>query len=379
MLLERRCELLLELGGAWFFLLDTRLVVAPLATEALELAERVHRPDLAANAIGWLARCRQAEGDLGGAIELEADSIARAGRAATVSHVMGPLTLYLAGRATEGVALGVPAVEIGRSSRNSTWVMNSLPFLGLNLGVVGRYGEAAAVFDEARQFGRKYGVLPLLARATAMSAGFHLSVFDFEGAEALQRDAIELARSVSFAPTVVSAGIDLLLTFARRRDPGSAEARLPETVAAMSTTSGWHEWLWRLRLSQARAELALARGAFDTAVVEASDGIDRSRARARPKYEALGLIARARALRALGRTREAIADARQAVAVTRRMADPALLLVALDAVLAVEGDDTSLAEARALVACISTDLPDEIMRRRFMASEVVQRVNHFHV
>ena len=35
-----------------------------LATEALELAEQVQRSDLAANAIAWLARCRQASGDL---------------------------------------------------------------------------------------------------------------------------------------------------------------------------------------------------------------------------------------------------------------------------------------------------------------------------
>ncbi len=279
--IERRCEFLLELGAAWFFLLDTR-VVEPLATEALELAERMHRSDLAANAIGWLARCRQADGDLAGGIELDATAIARAGKAATVSHLQGPLTLYLAGRATEGVALGLPAVEIARSSRDATLVMFSLPHLGLSLGSVGRYGEAATVFDEARQFGRKYGVLPLLARATAMSAGFHLGVFDFEGAEALQREARELGQSVAFAPTVVCASIELLLTLARRHDPGAAEGLLFETVAAAAAAPGWHAWLWQLRLCQARAELALARGEFDTAVVEAGEGIDQSRVRGRP-------------------------------------------------------------------------------------------------
>ena len=43
--------------------------------------------------------------------------------------------------------------------------MYSLPQLGLILGSVGRYAEAAKLFDEARQFGRKYGVRPLLADA----------------------------------------------------------------------------------------------------------------------------------------------------------------------------------------------------------------------
>ena len=371
--IERRCELLLELGAAWFFLLDTR-VVEPLATEALELAERMHRSDLAANAIAWLAQCRKARGDLGGAIEIEATAIARAGRAATVSHVQGPLTLYLAGRATEAVALGVPGVEIARSSRDATFVMCALPHLGLSLGSIGRYREAATAFDEARQFGRKYGVLPLLARATAMSAGFHLSVFDFEGAELLQREARELGQSVAFAPTVVSASIDLLLTLARRHDPGAAEALLSETVTATAATPGWHEWLWQLRLCQARAELALARGAFDTAVIEAAEGIDQSRARMRPKYEALGLVTRTHALHGLGRTRDAIADARRAVVVARVTVDPALLLLALDALLALDGDDESLAEARALDVRISSALPNETIRQRFVESEVVQRV-----
>jgi tetratricopeptide (TPR) repeat protein len=67
---ERRCELLLELGSAWFFLLDIR-EVEPLAMEALELAERVHRADLAANAIAWLARCQSSTGNVGAAIETE--------------------------------------------------------------------------------------------------------------------------------------------------------------------------------------------------------------------------------------------------------------------------------------------------------------------
>ena len=253
-------------------------------------------------------------------------------------------------------------------------MMYALPHLGLSLGGVGRYSEAAKIFDEARQFGRKYGVLPLLARATAMSAGFHLSVFDFEGAEALQREARELARSVGFAPPVVSAGIDLLLTLARRHDPGGADRLLQETTAEAASTAGWHQWLWQLRLSQARAELALARGALDTAVTEASEGITQSRLRVRPKYEALGLITRAQALHRLGRTRDAIADARQAVLVARGTADPALLLLAIDAVLPIDGDDESAAEAHALSDRILNALPDETMQRRFTGSEVVRRL-----
>jgi hypothetical protein len=60
-----------------FLLLDVR-PVEQYATEALQLAERLQRSDLAANAIAWLARCRQANGDLGAAIEMDRRSMSRA-------------------------------------------------------------------------------------------------------------------------------------------------------------------------------------------------------------------------------------------------------------------------------------------------------------
>ena len=373
--IERRCELLLELGSAWFFLLDTR-VVEPLATEALELAERVHRADLAANAIAWLARCRMATGDVAATLETERKAIARGGgpEKAEVAFAFGPLTLYLAGRTSEAVALATQAAQGLRLSSNTGLMMWGLPHLGLSLGGAGRYAEATRVFDEVRLFGRKHGALPLLARATAMSAGFHLSVFDFAGAEALQAEAHDLALSVAFAPTVVSASIDLLLTCARRHDVGRAETLLPEAIALVASTPGWHEWLWALRLKQARAEVALERGSFDLAITEATEGIEMSRVRLRRKYEALGLVTRAQARGRLGRTREAIADARDGVAIARRTEDPALLLHALDALLAFNGSDALAVEASALSDRIAVALPDETMRRRFTESDAVQRI-----
>ena len=92
------------------------------------------------------------------------------------------------------------------------------------------------------------------------------------------------------------------------------------------------------------------------------------------KYETLGLVTRAQALHALGRTREAIADARRSVEIARATIDPALLLTALDTMLRIEGNDESAAEARSVSDRILIALPDETMRKRFMEAEVVQRV-----
>jgi len=371
--IERRCEFVLALARAWFLLLDVR-PVEQYATEALQLAERLQRSDLAANAIAWLARCRQADGDLAAAIDMDRRAISRAPGVTTAAHIMGPLTLYLAGHSTRALALATVAVDSARASRDNTFIMYSLTHLGLNLAAAGRYAEAAQAFHEARSFGRKYGAIPMLARATAMTAGLHLTVFDFEGAEALQAEACELARGVGFVPPIVSAGIDSLLTFARRHEPGRAERLLEETAAAAASTAGWHQWLWQLRLTQVRAELALERDAFDEAIATATDSIEQSRARGRPKYEALGLIARARGLQALAQTRDAIADARTSVSVADTTGDPALLLLALDALIGLDGTDELATRARALTDGVSEGLPDELMRRCFSESEVVRRI-----
>ena len=371
--IERRCELMLALARAWFLLLDVR-PVEQYATEALKLAELLQRSDLAANAMAWIARCRQANGDLGVAIDMDRRSMSRAPDVMTAAHVMGPLTLYLAGQSTQALGLAQAAADFARSSRDTTFIMYSLTHLGLNLAAAGRYTEATQAFHEARSFGRKYGAIPMLARATAMAAGLHLTLFDFESAEALQSEACELARGVGFVPPIVSAGIDSLLTFARRHDPGRAERLLEETAAAAASTAGWHQWLWQLRLTQARAELALDRDAFDEAIVTATDSIEQSRARGRPKYEALGLITRARGLHALAKTRDAIADAKTAVSVADRTGDPALLVLTLDALIRLDGTDELATRARAVTDCISDGLSDEVMRRCFTESEVVRRI-----
>ena len=173
-------------------------------------------------------------------------------------------------------------------------------------------------------------MLPMLARVTAMAAGLHLNVFDFRGADALQSEARDLARSVKFAPAIVSANIDALLAFARSHNPGPAEELLEETAVAAASTAGWHEWLWRLRLTQARAELALARSAFEKAIATAAEAIDQSRTRGRPKYEALGLIARARGLHATARTQPRDCRCAMCGRCRRNDGQPALLLIALD-------------------------------------------------
>src|SRR5712671_2486882 len=139
--IERRCELVLALARAWFLLLDVR-PVEQYATEALQLAERLQRADLAANAIAWLARCRQATGDLEAAIDMDRRAMSRASGVMTAAHTMGPPTLYLAGRSTEALTFAAVAADSAKSPRDTTSIMYSLTHRGVNLTAAGRYDEA---------------------------------------------------------------------------------------------------------------------------------------------------------------------------------------------------------------------------------------------
>jgi hypothetical protein len=215
---------------------------------------------------------------------------------------------------------------------------------------------------------------PLTARAVAMTAGLHRELLDFETAEALSEQARETARSAAFVPPVVSAGIDLLLNAARRQDPGRADALLGEVEGAVSRAGGWHGWLWRLRLTQARAELALARGRLVNAVELATSAMDQSRDRRRLKYLACGLVTRAEARAALDQIRDAHDDLTAALDVARRIDDPALVLRVLAAFLRIDGTDALAAEAHVTVARITLALPDSLLRRRFEDAEVVRRL-----
>ena len=372
---EERCEILADLGQAHFWLFDIPSLER-VSTEALKLAEELGRADLAAVAMGWLARCGQAGGNVVDAIERDRETIERFGESARISHSLGSILLYWAGRGREAVTLGASATAMADEVHDATFTMYSLSHSALALAAVGRYADASRVFSETRAFGRKYGVVPLLARAISMSAGFPLSLGDYQTAEEIQLEARELARSANFAPSIVSPSIDLLLIAARRGEPGSVESLFEETVEASKKNPGWHGWLWELRVSQVRAELAYARGDWDGAIAAATVGIEQCRRCSRLKYESLALVTRAQALWHVERSAEAIADARQAVHLARVTEDPALLLRASDTLLALDGDDALALEAKATIGKIVDGLPEGVTKRRFIDSEIVRRVSH---
>lgn len=367
----RRAELLSSLAGACFWALDIPRMQR-YATEGHRLAKKAGRKDLVAASLGWLGESQQALGDLVSATDLYERALAHGAGFCSAGLAGYPVTLYLRGRTAEALDCARESARGFRSLSDTFAATFGHPHLGLALAACGRYAEAASVFEEARQLGRKYKVWPFHARAIAMSAGFHLEVFDFKGNEQLAEEAREQARLAGFQPSVVSASLDLVFNFARRGEIDRAERLAEETAAAAATTGGWHQWLWQLRLRQAHTELACARRDWSGALACARTSISGSRARRRTKYLVLGLETRARALAGLGRKKVAIGAARNAVHLARPMGDPALFLRAATTLLALDGDDLLLLETRQTAARIMAELPDAEMRRQFETAEPVR-------
>jgi tetratricopeptide (TPR) repeat protein len=329
----------------------------------------------------WLAWTTGSEGDVASATDLYASAVHHASEVGVaIAPSVLPLyttTLCWAGKFQHAIDSGQEAVRIAREAGDTDSSMLALQVLGLAYAGTGAYDQAWQVFDEAARFGRDYGVGPFLARATAMSAGFHLDVFDYEGHEAVAEEARDLARSFNFLPALTSAGIDLLLNLARRGEIGRASTLIDDVAGAVDKAKMWHGWLWDLRFTQARAELALAAGDVESTLRLADSAIAQSRGR-RPKYEVLGLLTRSAGLMRMGQAADAARETRQAVHVARSVGDPALVLRSALAMLAIDGDDALLAEARATASAILGKLPTASMRERFRAAISTQMSSPLH-
>ncbi len=62
------------------------------------------------------------------------------------------------------------------------------------------------------------------------------------------------------------------------------------------------------------------------------------------------------------------------MSIADRTGDPALLLLALDALIGLDGTNELANRARTVTDRIYDSLPDEVMRRCFTESEVVRRI-----
>jgi transcriptional regulator with XRE-family HTH domain/tetratricopeptide (TPR) repeat protein len=373
---ERRIQALLDRAQVSHWLRGPA-EIRYYARPALALADESGRDDLAAQAMCRLALADSSEGKVRASVEQYERAFERAGESRLASVVAGVeysgLDLYWLGEYKAAITRGRKAVALARETQEIIYLARGLGNLGLALTGDGQYDEALRVFEEAREFARDHQLDQWLARATTMCGGLYLEIFDYQRAAAIAEEAREIARSCGWPQAIASAGMDLMLNYARQGEAdGRIERLIPEVVEAAAGAHGEHGWLWRLRLAQARAEIALAREHWEEALRWAEDALAQSRKRGRVKYQVAGLKTRAETLISLNRHQEALSDLRAAVTLARRAGDPAMFVRAIAPLLALEGDDALLAEARAATGRIASELHDTETQARFRAAAQVR-------
>jgi predicted ATPase/class 3 adenylate cyclase len=364
---DEQVQALLELGETEFYLYDVE-GSRRCVTEALARAETAQRADLVLTAMTKLGFVEANDGKVEEAVSIYKRVLEQGGDS---SQPLGR-TLYWLGRYPEAEPHLRRGVELTQGAPGNH--VFALQDLGLGLAATGAYAEADVAFGRARRLSQQFEIWPMVARSVSCMASYHLDVFDYEGHEALAEEARMLARAADFVLSEVSAGIDLLFNYARREEPERAAKLLPEVAAATIKAGGSHGWLWRLRLAQARAELAFARGEWDESARLAEVALQQSRARGRVKYQVWALKTRAHALAAAGDRAAGIADLQEAVTLARPTTDPALFLWVAVALHEVESNNSLAREAYAAAQRIRAALPTDALRHAFDSAVLVRDV-----
>ena len=97
-------------------------------------------------------------------------------------------------------------------------------------------------------------------------------------------------------------------------DVGAADAAFPELQTAVESTKGFHQWLWSIRISTARAEAALLGGRPDRAEEHAREALAYAERIGRRKYVCRARTALGQALLELGRLDDAVGSLEGAAA-----------------------------------------------------------------
>jgi class 3 adenylate cyclase/tetratricopeptide (TPR) repeat protein len=381
----QRCEALYVRATAAFWLVDAAGTVR-FANLLAEEADATGQEDYRALALASLSQAASIDGALEESMALGDRALAlwRPGqRQAERSILLGfqGIDSYWMGRYEQAVERLDEAWRLAQELNSLVGFLQNAPVVSLALAGLGRHEEAIAHGEWTVARARELEFVPRwTARALNMLAGVLHEVFDSDRARGLNEEATELGRVAGFPTAAVQARTDLIYADLRSGNVDTADRAWPLVWDESATLSGWHEWLVRGRLLQAKAELLLAQGRTDAAVDAAAESIAFHMRYPRAKYEAAGRITLGCALCACGRIDEARSELRRALAIAQELRHPPPIWqceAQLANVLAAAGDDDGATahavRARKAVMDLSRTL-DATRRQRFLASPAVADV-----
>ena len=214
-----------------------------------------------------------------------------------------------------------------------------------------------AIMEIARELGTTGAYLP-----NYRSVIFR-EVFDLDAARSESESALEASRDLAFGMPRRFARSDLLQTALLEGDVGRAQADWPALWEDASEATGWTRWLVRGRLAVSRAEIAAIAETPEQAADWAAKAVEITALTLRRKYEAQARTLLGRALVALGRAEEGVAELQRAVGIADLLVNPpgrwqsrAALARCLEATGDDAGADAAAREAREIVTSFAATL-----------------------
>jgi len=250
-------------------------------------------------------RTRHAAGDLAAAESAfsEALSLVKGADRVTAAAWLGVLRSHQS-RIDDAFSLLRPAARGQVGAEHTAATLHALLFTGHSLALAGDPARALEAFSRYTAEVERRQVPRFAARAVNFAGWVLRNLGATSEALDHHQQALEVAREIGSAETMIAALEDLAEHRLDAGDPDGAEARLAEAAALLAGPGrpGDLVFGWRLELKHQliSARLALARGRHEQALAGAGRLADRADLLGVPRYSSAARLLRHRASRALG-------------------------------------------------------------------------------
>ena len=354
-----------------------------MADRAVALAERLDARELLGPAHARLSQAyamRGDDGDLDRAKEIGDRAFeiwipaARTDELAE-HNAMHADVYYWRGGFARALELARTARELAVDSGSREALLRGGGTHGLTLTAMGRYEEALSLFDSQIALGRDMGrPVRVLLNYSTMALR---ELYDLDEARRRNEEALEQRGWSNFNMPWLNSLVDLVFTDLQAGEIASAEARWSSVWDDVRAGKGWQRWLLAGKMAAARAELALLIDRFEESIEWAGQAMDMARRVHRKKYVAASRVILGRALLAMGRTSDGVAELRTAVRESDRLGSPpgrwqarAAFGKALFAAARDDEATSAFTEAGGIISDIASGLAPERAKRLLSADPI---------
>ncbi len=373
-------------GQCRAFFFSHRIAEAALrAHEALDVAAKARSETLRIEALTLVALVLQDEGRLAESKPLLDEVIEASRRLDYGATLLAGLAYrgsvhYWQSEYVAAEAAFIEALRLANELRDGFLLLACRTFLGLSRGHAGRMGEALQDLEAGIETARRNGDRFWLPRLLNHVGWVHRELQDFGAAIERDQEGRSLAREAGSESAEIGAIVNLAYDFTGAGRLEDAQAAFRE-LEALSRAETWYGWNQRLRSHVAYAEYWLQRGQADEAEAQARTLLEAALRHDARTYALSAHRLLARASLARGDVSAAAVHLVPALDPERSLLAPlegwkahATLGQVLACMNEAAGAREAYGQAAALVRQIASNIAEEALRARFLASAAVRQV-----